>query len=354
VKIAEQSGNEIRSLPRPTCHLCGSEGHYLYTELTDRLFNAPGEWNFRKCNNLKCRLVWLDPIPLQEDIYKAYQTYYTHGGVELEKSRGNGFLTDLYDKIRGGYLSLRYDYKSENSGLRKVLGFLLYLLPGHRAYTDFSVFYLQASKGGRFLEVGCGGGSTLKLMKELGWGTEGVDIDPIAGTKARRKGLKVKVGTLPAQQYPDNYFDAIGMSHLIEHIHDPIELLQECFRIIRPGGCTAVITPNGESWGHKIFKRDWRGLEPPRHLHIFTCGSLCSLTKQAGFNKFKIFTGVGHTDSMFIASRLLQRPTNFEQERYSRSLGINIWARAYQLAEWGAIIWGGGNVGEDLILIAQK
>ena len=50
----------------------------LYDGLKDRLFDASGSWNLRACANDKCGLVWLDPMPVEQDLHKAYQTYYTH------------------------------------------------------------------------------------------------------------------------------------------------------------------------------------------------------------------------------------------------------------------------------------
>jgi hypothetical protein len=70
--------SEIRSHPCPACYLCGSLGKPLYEGLTDKLFEAPGMWNLRRCVEHGCGLVWLDPMPFEQDIEKAYQTYYTH------------------------------------------------------------------------------------------------------------------------------------------------------------------------------------------------------------------------------------------------------------------------------------
>ena len=64
----------IRSNPKTHCTLCRGEGKCLYSNLTDRLFGAPGEWNLKRCTNPGCGLVWLDPMPIEEDIGKAYQT----------------------------------------------------------------------------------------------------------------------------------------------------------------------------------------------------------------------------------------------------------------------------------------
>ena len=58
----------IRSQPCLDCYLCKTQGVNLYQGLRDRLFSAPGTWNVKQCPNPECRLLWLDPMPLQEDV----------------------------------------------------------------------------------------------------------------------------------------------------------------------------------------------------------------------------------------------------------------------------------------------
>ena len=68
----------IRTCSRERCFLCGRPGTVVYQRLCDRIFGAPGEWSLKKCPAKDCGLVWLDPMPTEEDILKAYQDYYTH------------------------------------------------------------------------------------------------------------------------------------------------------------------------------------------------------------------------------------------------------------------------------------
>lgn len=46
----------------------------------------------------------------------------------------------------------------------------------------------------------------------------------------------------------------------------------------------AIAPTYTNSPGHRIYGRDWRGLEPPRHLHLFTSGALRNLCQRAGFD----------------------------------------------------------------------
>lgn len=347
--MVQQSNDEIRARPCPDCYLCGAQGKPLYQGLKDRLFGAPGEWNLKKCPNPECGLVWLDPMPLEEDISKAYQNYYTH----QDRYISNTWPRRVYRLAKEGYLVRKYGYYTESVATwKKFLGIFVYLDPGRRAALDASIMYLPAQPNGRLLEVGCGSGQMLKLMQDLGWRVEGVDFDPAAVENAQAKGLQVRLGTLESQVYPDDYFDAITMSHLIEHVHDPLQLLRECNRILRPGGSLVVVTPNGGSWGHKLFRDAWRGLEPPRHLHVFTIPSLYCLAEKAGFKKLRISTTIRGANGLFMASRSIQR-TGKHVNGGPQPRAVRIWARGMQLVEW-AILKVKPDIGEEITLMGKK
>ena len=90
----------------------------------------------------------------------------------------------------------------------------------------------------------------------------GIDIDPETVKAVRSRGLDVRLGTLEAQGFPADYFDAIVMNHVIEHIHDPLEHLRECHRVLKKGGVLSLATPNVASLGHERFRQYWVGLRP--------------------------------------------------------------------------------------------
>ena len=277
------AAGEIRVAPASTCAVCGGLGELLHARLTDRLFDAPGEWNLSRCRNPTCGLVWPDPMPLTEDLGKAYTTYYTHVS---RRGSPKGFLRKLLREIVHGYWALKYQYPARTPYLSKSLGILLYLWPLRRSTADQDVRLLKAVPGGSVLDVGCGSGDWLVEMQELGWRPEGVDFDEKAVKAARDRKLKAECGILEQQNYASESFDAATLNHVIEHVPDPCGTLEECFRVLKPGGNIVFFTPNAASFSHRFFGRDWRGLEPPRHLHIFTRGALKEILEKAGWTTF--------------------------------------------------------------------
>jgi SAM-dependent methyltransferase len=288
----------------PSCYLCDSEGAYVHEGIEDFMGNVPGDWALRRCVNATCGLMWLDPRLTREDVSKAYESYYTHAD---SNDTAPGALQRAYAWLSAGYLHERFGYKpSDISRFQRLLGNAIRLAPAQRENLEFSVMYLPSKKHGALLEIGCGSGRMLRQMQALGWTVEGTDLDPGAVANAAKKGLKVTLGELESCRYPNASFDAVTMSHLIEHVYTPRALLAECYRIVKPGGRVVVVTPNTESIGHRLFGKHWRGLEPPRHIHLFSVHALTQLGINAGFGIRSARTTIRGAHWAYRASRQIK------------------------------------------------
>lgn len=341
---------EIRTRPKPDCPVCGETGRPLYSGLPDRLWAAPGNWSLSRCSDQACGLLWLDPAPVEGDMEAAYARYYTHDeDSPTAKGWGRRFLRGVLLE----YLRRRFGYSSSATNLgHRILASLLPLHPLRQAEADFNVLYLPAVPDGTLLDVGCGNGSFLQRMERLGWVVEGVDPDEWAVAAAKKRGLSVRLGNLESQGFPQGRFHAVTLCHVIEHVFDPLELLRECLRILKPGGRVVVVTPNGQSWGHERFGRSWRGLEPPRHIQIFTPVSLEKIAREAGFPSVRVFTTVRDADSIFLQSRSLKVGVSPPQEAHAGLL-LRMWSRGMQWVEW-ARMKEHGDTGEEIALVASK
>lgn len=341
----------IRADPHPCCDLCGNLGEIVHAHLRDHLFGAYGTWNLKRCVNAACGMMWLDPMPAPEEIAKAYETYYTHSDAP---ERMPSSLRSWASKFGEAYLARRYAYRSDKiTKYWEWLSWLIYLHPGARASLDFSVFYLPQRVQGRLLEIGFGSGRMLAAMALRGWNVEGVDMDPLAVGNARRKGLVVHHGTLEQQRFPAEEFDAIVMSHVIEHVPSPLEVIQHCRRLLKPDGVLVLITPNIDSWGHRRYGRYWRGLEPPRHLHIFNPRTMRSLASTAGFRHHQVSTTVRDTNGLFLASDWLKKIANGHTTGRAPHRLVYYRARLLQLVEW-ALLKFRPDSGEEMVAVMTK
>jgi SAM-dependent methyltransferase len=265
------------------CPVCGGGRRaVLYQDLEDRVsFCAPGRWTLYRCG--RCDSGYLDPRPTCETIGRAYAGYHTHGAPP-EPAGADGMIGRLRRMVRNGYLNARYHVDLKPAP--RLGGPVLALLPWLRQ--DRAVRHLPLpERGSRLLDVGCGNGAFVRHALALGWDAEGLDPDPDAVAAGGGPGARVTTGSLPQTRYPDGAFAAVTLDHTIEHLHAPIDALREVFRLLRPGGSIWIATPNLDSIGHKLFARNWRGLEPPRHLVLFTATALHAALAETGYEQIE-------------------------------------------------------------------
>jgi 2-polyprenyl-3-methyl-5-hydroxy-6-metoxy-1,4-benzoquinol methylase len=292
------------------CPVCNSSGIQVHKDLHDQLFGVPGTWNIDQCQNKKCKTVWLNPYPNTEIIPSFYTDYHTHNNIPLQKDADSTRRKNIIDRMRNAYLYTRYGY-GKYYKLNWFFNLLSYIHPGWQDARAANHFYIPRVANGIFLDVGCGAGGSLAAMRDRGWRTYGIDFDKKAIEVAKNHGLECATGGLLEQNFPSSYFDAVLLSHVIEHVPNPREIISECYRILKPGGTLSLITPNIGSWSYKLFGKNWRGLEAPRHLQIFTPKSLKNLAHQASFSKVQAFSSP-HGEMFFIRE---SRKISFQRKK---------------------------------------
>ena len=142
--------------------------------------------------------------------------------------------------------------------------------------------YVSPSPDRRFLDIGIGDGLLLSLAEKRGYRTFGLDVNSDGVEIARKQyGLKAEISILPLDQaFPDSSFDVIHMNEVIEHIPQPIPLLEWCRRHLRTGGCLVIQTGNIDSLASQIKGIDWDYIRPV-HCSYFSSKSLTYAVEKA-------------------------------------------------------------------------
>ena len=101
---------------------------------------------------------------------------------------------------------------------------------------------------GKVLEVGCGAGQFISAFKreKSSWNCYGVDISEKAISEARKKNDGVRYDLVKDDNslpYPDNYFSAVLIFDVLEHVNSPENVLREIFRVLKPGGLFYCFVP---------------------------------------------------------------------------------------------------------------
>jgi len=328
-----QRPDAMRREPSPKCIACGRDGVELYDGLRDYLAGTPGTWRMVRCPDAGCGMLWLDPMPVEADLIKAYATYHTHGDARA-RSAAQLALSALNAscKIASRLLEL-------GSGLG-------------RQRRELRTMFIGDAIPGKLLEVGCGSGRFLNRMRRAGWEVQGTDFDPAVAARVKEKyGLRVDVGNLAALRYPADSYDVVAMSQVIEHVHDPRALLAECFRVLRPGGRLVLTTPNALGLAHRQYGCHWRGLEPPRHLHLFTPAALKRCARTGGFEPQELRTLSAESAGIYRASDEIGGMHGVPDRRSAPASIVRSWRMRYR--EYRETLRD-PQAGQDILLIGVK
>ena len=139
---------------------------------------------------------------------------------------------------------------------------------------------------GRLLDIGSGPGFFLERAASTGWDAQGIEPSCQASQFAKERGLTVTNEFFgPETASKLGQFDAIVMTNMLEHVPAPIELVEQAFELLCPGGVVCVTVPNDYSGFQTSLReggtRPW-WLAAPHHLNYFDFDSLERLLTRVG------------------------------------------------------------------------
>jgi 2-polyprenyl-3-methyl-5-hydroxy-6-metoxy-1,4-benzoquinol methylase len=221
-----------------SCALCGGNVFNLFLKCEG--------FGYVRC---KCGLVQMNPQPKKDDLHARYSSTYGKDYLQYELKNESAFLKlqQLALKDAG------FKFNLKDNALEKT-----------------------------FLDIGCATGALLAYLKECGFSVTGVEISPSAEYAVKQRGLDVKSLPLEDNSFPNESFDTVHASHLIEHLKDPRGFLTEAHRIIKPAGCLFITTPNISGFQARLFGNRWRSAIFD-HLYLFSVRTLIKLLKSTGY-----------------------------------------------------------------------
>lgn len=142
----------------------------------------------------------------------------------------------------------------------------------------------EVEKGSIVLDAGCGSGSLLFKLADLGYRVYGLEqsreyVREISRTIKSVKSsnvLNVRQGSIANLPYPEKSFDLVVSGEVLEHVADDAKAIREFFRVLKPGGtCVVSVPADPELWD---FTDEWAG-----HLRRYTKKDLVVLFESKGF-----------------------------------------------------------------------
>jgi SAM-dependent methyltransferase len=213
--------------------MCGNDRASLLFRQTDRLYRTTRK-QFAVLRCQQCGLARLDPQPSPEELRRYYPDTYWFAPDRSFVGR----MEEWYRRV---------------------------VLRGHVRFVERA---LRGSRArGPLLDVGCGGGLFLGMMRRRGFRVVGLDSSREAAVVAwRHQHVPAVVANLERAPFRPGSFAGITMSHVLEHLPDPCVYLAAAHRLLEPDGRLVVNVPNAASLQFHLLGRRWNGIDVPRHL----------------------------------------------------------------------------------------
>lgn len=230
------------------CPVCGSTSVQHFLRVTDYSCSKK-EFAVWQCAH--CTLCFTQDVPEQHEIapYYQFENYVSHTDTK------KGLVNRLYHLVRN------FTLKGKQRIITKATGLT----------------------NGSILDIGCGTGAFLNRMKTAGWQVTGLEPDKTARDVAMQQ-YEI-AARLPEElfQLPENSFNAITMWHVLEHVHQLKEYIQQIHRLLKPGGVFIIAVPNHTAHDALVYQQYWAAWDVPRHLYHFSPQAMEHLLKNGAF-----------------------------------------------------------------------
>lgn len=264
------------------CLLCGGNETSAYLKGVQEYYNNTGErFDIVECTS--CGFRFTSPRPTKDTIgcfYPDSAGYYQP--VSEEVLGRDTFKRRMLKAV----LKDHYGYEFDIAVNRAVT----YILKVFFSRTISLQHIPRFVTGGRLLDIGCSWGGYLYRMKGFGWDVYGTELNGKAVEHAREQlGLaNVRHGFFEDLSWDNDFFDAVNMSMVLEHLYDPLKCLQMIHSVIKKDGQLILSVPDISGFEARFYKEKCYSLHVPQHLYHFTPETITRLLEKAGFRVEKI------------------------------------------------------------------
>jgi SAM-dependent methyltransferase len=284
------------------CRACDNTQRFRIFSAKEMMFGWRHSFDYAEC--LDCGTIEIVKIPAN------LGDYYPKDYYSLSADGGSGGRPSLARKI-----ATRFLLKAPGTG------WITRKLSLRYPFLDWA----RLSGNGpdsAYLDVGCGGGRLLRRMQRCGF-TNLRGVDPYAPQAVTERGFKIDQAELESVQ---GKFDLIILSHVLEHLADPVATLVTARGLLNPKGTILARVPVAGSKVAQDYGPHWFNLDPPRHLVVPSLKGMQLIAKKAGltvshieFDAIEESALVSESYSKDVPMREMPKPPKAERNRLRRA-----------------------------------
>lgn len=214
--------------------------------------------------------------------------------------------------------------------------------------------------GRRLLDIGSGPGYFLEAGRERGWEVLGFEASSVAADYTKARGIPVINDFFTAGKVKDlGEFDVVSLALVLEHLRDPVALIEEAVEVLAPGGLLLVISPNDFNplqmvlWKHMGFAPWW--VVPQHHLNYFDPSSAHAFFQARGLDvvhqetsyPMELFLLSGRN---YVGNGALGRECHKERKAFETALFRHDKALMRALAK----SWSDQGIGREFVILGRK
>lgn len=248
------------------CPLCNFTNNKIILETTIDRKLIGVKINILRCKN--CGHNFTSPITSKDQLHLIYSDNYYSYNHNVEST-----VKSVKGRLNHYYYSNYHSKYLFNRILTRLIDF---------QYAGYPTPQRDNSNY-RVLDIGCGNGLLLNMLKDVGFKTYGTEISQHAVDIVKNNGHNCFTGLLEDLELPINYFSFVTMIHVLEHTVDPRRDLMKIHKILEPNGELVIVVPNFNYVDRFIFKEYWMALLASEHFQQFTDSSLKKLVESSGF-----------------------------------------------------------------------
>lgn len=254
----------MKKIKYTSCPVCKKDQLSHFLDCTDH-YATQEKYALYKCDH--CGFILTQDHPVESEMGRYYdvESYVSHSDTK------DGIVNRIYHEARSWMLKQKYKMVVKQSGMDK----------------------------GSILDIGCGTGYFLGLMKNKGWNVDGVEISPVARSSAQKRLEKPIAGNMFDLENDAKTYDVISLWHVMEHLHDLDRTFELLDKKLKKGGLLIVALPNADSVDANHYKEYWGAYDVPRHVWHFNPKTFGLLANDKGYSVDSI--APMHLDGFYVS-----------------------------------------------------